>query len=92
LYTGPYAHAFAGGDAGAALQACAATARRAQAAGLAVNAGHDLSQANLPAFLRGVPNVREVSIGHALFGEALYDGLSTTVRNYLAVIASVASR
>ncbi|QQQ01420.1 pyridoxine 5'-phosphate synthase [Lysobacter enzymogenes] len=87
LYTGPYAEAFAAGDADAALAAFADAARRAQAAGLGVNAGHDLSQANLGAFLRAVPDVLEVSIGHALIGEALYDGLDATVRGYLAVIA-----
>ena len=64
----------------------AATARRAQAAGLGVNAGHDLSQANLGAFLRRCPNVLEVSIGHALIGEALYAGLEATVRGYLAIL------
>ena len=49
--------------------------------------GHDLSQANLGAFLRGVPDVAEVSIGHALIGEALYAGLEATVRAYLRIIA-----
>ncbi|QQP94838.1 pyridoxine 5'-phosphate synthase [Lysobacter enzymogenes] len=87
LYTGPFAEAFAAGDAGAALAEFAAAARRAQAAGLGVNAGHDLSQANLGAFLRAVPNVLEVSIGHALISEALYDGLDATVRGYLAAMA-----
>ena len=74
---------------GRELDLCADTARRAQAAGMGVNAGHDLSQANLADFLRHVPNVLEVSIGHALFDEALYEGLDATVRNYLRVIASV---
>ena len=85
LYTGPYAEAFAAGDAGAAVARCQQTAQQAQALGIGVNAGHDLSQANLVAFLAGVPDVLEVSIGHALIGEALYDGLDATVRNYLAV-------
>jgi pyridoxine 5-phosphate synthase len=85
LYTGPYAEAFALGDPGAALAACAATAREAAALGLGVNAGHDLSQANLAVFLAGVPGVAEVSIGHALIGEALYAGLDATVRAYLAI-------
>ncbi|TZF90895.1 pyridoxine 5'-phosphate synthase, partial [Cognatilysobacter lacus] len=76
---------------GAALASAATVARRAQAAGLGVNAGHDLSQQNLPAFLKGVPDVLEVSIGHALIGEALYDGLEPTVRRYLAVIAAAAA-
>ena len=86
LYTGPYAEAFARSDAHAALAAGSAVARRAQAVGLGVNAGHDLSQANLASFLRGVPDVLEVSIGHALIGEALYDGLRATVDGYLRVI------
>ena len=89
LYTGPYAEAFAAdGVATAELARYAAAARAAQAAGLGVNAGHDLSQANLGAFLRAVPAVAEVSIGHALFSEALYAGLDATVRGYLGVIAA----
>ena len=86
LYTGPYAEAFAMGDAAAALAAAAATARHAQAAGLAVNAGHDLNQVNLAAFLLAVPQVREVSIGHALIGEALYAGIEATVRAYRRIV------
>ncbi|MGH8117445.1 MAG: pyridoxine 5'-phosphate synthase [Rhodanobacteraceae bacterium] len=87
LYTGPYAHAFARGNANAELARCAASARRAHAAGLAVNAGHDLSQLNLGAFKRAIPELAEVSIGHALISEALYDGLDHTVRSYLAILA-----
>ena len=87
LYTGPFAHAFAAGDANAARDA-ADTARRAAAAGLGVNAGHDLSQANLGAFLAAVPDVLEVSIGHALVDEALYAGLDATVRGYLRILAA----
>lgn len=86
LYTGPYADAFAQGDPAAARRQCADTARRAQALGLGVNAGHDLSQANLDTFLAAVPDVLEVSIGHALVGEALYHGLDATVRAYLAIL------
>lgn len=86
IYTGPYAHAFAEGDARDALALCAETARRAQQAGLAVNAGHDLSQANLGAFHAAIPGLAEVSIGHALIGEALYEGLATTVRKYLQIL------
>lgn len=86
LYTGPYAAAHAAGDATAALQAAADTARRAQAAGLSVNAGHDLNQANLGQFLAAVPGVREVSIGHALVGDALHAGLAATVRAYRRIV------
>ena len=88
IYTGPYAEAHAAGDPAAMLALCARTAAEAQALGLGVNAGHDLSQANLGAFLRGVPGVLEVSIGHALVGEALYAGLEATVKAYLGIIAA----
>ncbi|HEY9102996.1 pyridoxine 5'-phosphate synthase [Chitinimonas sp.] len=88
LYTGPYAEAFEAGDYGLVLEQCARAAERAAKVGLGVNAGHDLNQANLGVFLRHVPQVAEVSIGHALIGEAVYDGLAPTVRNYLAVIAA----
>ncbi|GAP65708.1 pyridoxine 5'-phosphate synthase [Mizugakiibacter sediminis] len=87
IYTGPYARAFARGDCARELALCADTARRAQQAGLAVNAGHDLNQRNLGALKQAIPGLAEVSIGHALIGEALYDGLARTVRNYLAILA-----
>lgn len=91
LYTGPFADAFARGAAAAEIARCATTAREAAALGLGVNAGHDLSQANLGSFLRGVPGVLEVSIGHALFAEALYGGLESTVRAYLKIIADAST-
>ncbi|MBE2210856.1 MAG: pyridoxine 5'-phosphate synthase [Xanthomonadaceae bacterium] len=89
LYTGPYAEAYARGDM-TALAACARAAGIAHVAGLGVNAGHDLSQDNLGDFLRGVSRVEEVSIGHALIGEALYAGLHDTVRAYLEIIKNAA--
>lgn len=86
LYTGPYAEAYAAGRPQDVLPAFATTARAALRAGMGVNAGHDLSEDNLGAFLAAVPNVLEVSIGHALIGEALYAGLDATVKAYLAVL------
>ena len=86
LYTGPYAEAHAAGDSRVALALCADSARRAQAVGLGVNAGHDLSQDNLGGFVEGVAGLLEVSIGHALVSEALYAGLDATVRRYLAIL------
>ena len=86
IYTGPYASEFSSGRADAALAACVATARLAQQAGLAVNAGHDLSQANLGTFKSAIPGLAEVSIGHALIGEALYAGLASTVRRYIQIL------
>jgi len=88
IYTGPYAKAFAAGNHDRELQACATTARRALDAGLGINAGHDLNQRNLGALKSAIPDLAEVSIGHALIGEALYDGLERTVGNYLEILRS----
>jgi pyridoxine 5-phosphate synthase len=90
IYTGPFAEAHATGDARDALRACADTAAQAQHTGLGVNAGHDLNQHNLAAFLAEVPGVLEVSIGHALVAESLYEGLDATVRRYLAIVDAAA--
>ena len=87
IYTGPYAEAFLRGDCTRELESCARLAERAAAAGLGVNAGHDLSQANLAALKDAVPQLAEVSIGHALIGEALYAGLRATVEAYVAILA-----
>ncbi|MEO7729297.1 MAG: pyridoxine 5'-phosphate synthase [Burkholderiales bacterium] len=88
LYTEPYATAFGGAEQQSMTQTYAAASRAAQEAGLGVNAGHDLNQANLPLFLSTVPQVLEVSIGHALVADALETGLAATVRGYLAAIAA----
>lgn len=88
IYTGPYAEAFSAGSAQAAIDACLLTASAARSVGLGVNAGHDLDQNNLGPLLRHIPWMAEVSIGHALIGDALYDGLDATVRAYLRVIAA----
>jgi pyridoxine 5-phosphate synthase len=88
LYTGPYAESFESGDASASLTACANTAKQAAKLGIGINAGHDLNQANLAAFLHVVAEVHEVSIGHAIFNDALYNGLEKTVRAYRAIINS----
>ena len=87
LYTEPYAAAH--GQAGQAVELArfAAAARAAQAAGLGVNAGHDLNRDNLADFLRAVPGVLEVSIGHALIADALEFGLAETVRAYRRCIS-----
>ncbi|OQP77236.1 pyridoxine 5'-phosphate synthase [Xanthomonas phaseoli pv. syngonii LMG 9055] len=88
LYTGPYAHAHANGQTDTALALFAKAAQRASDAGLGINAGHDLSQANLGDFLAAVPGVLEVSIGHALISEALYQGLDASVRAYIDILRS----
>ncbi|WP_425261524.1 pyridoxine 5'-phosphate synthase [Rubrivivax sp. RP6-9] len=82
LYTEPYAAAHGTPRQAEQLAAFAAAAQAALAAGLGVNAGHDLNQPNLVDFLRAVPGVQEVSIGHALIADALETGLPETVRAY----------
>jgi pyridoxine 5-phosphate synthase len=82
LYTEPYAAAFARGDADGADPYVAA-ANRAKELGLGVNAGHDLNLDNLPALVAKIPFLAEVSIGHALIGDALELGLAETVKRYL---------
>ena len=82
LYTEGYARAFGTADEGAVLAQYTRAAEAALAAGLGVNAGHDLNRDNLTRFLREVPGVAEVSIGHALIADALELGYTETVRDY----------
>lgn len=88
LYTEPFARAFEQGPSAAAasFEAYAAAARAAATHGVGVNAGHDLDLANLAVF-RSLPHLDEVSIGHALVSHALFVGLATAVRDYLAAVA-----
>ena len=62
-------------------------ARTARSLGLGLNAGHDLSLENLNYFYKNIPWLDEVSIGHALIGDALYLGLERTFRNIKTVSA-----
>ena len=87
LYTEPWAAAWGRPQEAEQLHRFAAAARAALDAGLAVNAGHDLNLDNLTPFLRSVPGVAEVSIGHALIADALDLGYTATVQAYLACIA-----
>lgn len=82
LYTEGYARAHGTPEQASVLQRYTAAAHAALAAGLGVNAGHDLSRDNLTDFLRCVPGVLEVSIGHALIADALELGYTETVRDY----------
>lgn len=89
LYTESYAVAHEQGGAALdeSLAAFRATAEAAASVGLGVNAGHDLNLNNLPKFV-ATPNVLEVSIGHALVGDALAMGMSGTVKAYLDACSS----
>lgn len=87
LYTERYARAFPTSEREAVFAEYERTAAAAVAAGLGVNAGHDLNLENLPLLAAHLPGLSEVSIGHALIGDALYMGLAQTVRAYLAALA-----
>lgn len=82
LYTEAYASGYAQNKE-AAIQPYYQTALRASEFGLGINAGHDLSLENLKYFAEKIPNLLEVSIGHALISEALYLGLENTIQCYL---------
>ncbi len=90
LYTEPFARAFERGRAAAdaSFRAYAAAADAAHAAGLGINAGHDLDLDNLALF-RTLPHLDEVSIGHALISHALFVGLDRAVRDYLAACRTI---
>ena len=88
LYTEPYAAAWGTPDQATQLQRYAAAAQAARDAGLGVNAGHDLNRDNLPAFVRTVPGLAEVSIGHAFIADALELGYAATTQAYLECIAN----
>ena len=87
LYTESYASAFANGDVGRVFRQYADAARAARDVGLGVNAGHDLNLDNLGEFVT-IPNILEVSIGHALIADAVFLGLENTVKAYLAVLGN----
>ncbi|MEL6440558.1 MAG: pyridoxine 5'-phosphate synthase [Cyanobacteria bacterium J06621_8] len=90
LYTEPYATAFRENqDLEATWQQYADAAQKAQKLGLGVNAGHDLNLDNLAKFCQ-IPEILEVSIGHALTAEALEMGFSKTVGEYLKILAKSA--
>ncbi len=87
LYTEPYAAGFGTAQSEAVLAGYVATAQAALDCGLGVNAGHDLNLQNLPSFVAAVPALLEVSIGHALVGDALEFGMAATVRKYIDAIS-----
>jgi pyridoxine 5-phosphate synthase len=82
LYTEEYAKQYALGNKEAIKPyvECAALASQMK---LGINAGHDLSLDNIQFFRENIPNLLEVSIGHALICESLYDGLERVITSYL---------
>jgi len=86
LYTEGYASSRGTPNEQAVLARYVEAARAAQAAGLGLNAGHDLSRDNLTPFLRAVRGIQEVSIGHAFIADALELGYAATTKEYLRCI------
>lgn len=82
LYTESYAHDYLKNREDA-IKNYVSAAKVAEQVGLGVNAGHDLSLENLRYFKQNIPNLLEVSIGHALICDALYFGLENTIQLYL---------
>ena len=89
LYTGPYGSCHNDSNESIkALETLANTARLAARAGLGVNAGHDLTVANLPDLCRAIADLKEVSIGHGLTCDALEFGIAGTVRRHLKALGT----
>ena len=88
LYTAAYAEQFPA-DPENAVKPYLETAKAVREAGLGLNAGHDLNLDNLAYFIRTIPWIDEVSIGHAVISDALYMGLEKTIQAYLAEIRKI---
>ena len=82
LYTESFAHQYGLGN-HSAIEPFVKAAIRANELNLGINAGHDLSLDNIKFFKDNIPNLLEVSIGHALISESLYLGLDNVVNMYL---------
>ena len=89
IYTGPYGGAFAPADVEREFAKVVATGKAAAAAGVGLNAGHDLTRDNLPALVKSLPNLQEVSIGHAIMADALMFGMGETVRKFRTAIGDL---
>lgn len=90
IYTGPYGACYDEPERAAAERAkVVATGKAAQAAGLGVNAGHDLTLDNLPPLVAEMPFLREVSIGHGFTADALIYGFAETVRLYRVALGEI---
>lgn len=86
LYTEEFAVGYAKGSHQQAIKPYQECANLAHELGLGINAGHDLSLDNIQFFKQNMPYLDEVSIGHALISEALYQGLETVVKKYLVLL------
>lgn len=86
IYTGPYGGALEPAHAARELARVVAAGKAAADAGVGLNAGHDLTVANLPAVVAALPNLQEVSIGHAVIGDAMEFGMAEAVKRFRRAI------
>jgi pyridoxine 5-phosphate synthase len=89
IYTGPYGGAFDAEGLQREFAKVVATGKAAEAAGLGLNAGHDLTRENLPRLVAALPNLLEVSIGHAIIADAMMFGMADTVRQFRKAIGDL---
>jgi pyridoxine 5-phosphate synthase len=89
IYTGPYGGALESAVMQTEFTKVVACGKAASASGLGLNAGHDLTRENLPRLVAALPNLVEVSIGHAITGDALTFGMAKTVRLFRDAIGDV---
>ncbi len=89
IYTGPYGGALAPDATQREFAKVVVTGKAAAAAGIGLNAGHDLTRANLPRLIEALPNLQEVSIGHAITADALEFGMAESVRLFQKAIKTI---
>ena len=82
FYTEPYADNYISPTRNYIIDKYSFWADKINEIGIGINAGHDLNQTNLEFFLKNVPHITEVSIGHAIFSEALYQGIDAVIASY----------
>ena len=86
IFTGPYGGTFEPATLKREFERVVATGKTAASLGLELNAGHDLTRENLPALVKALPNLKEVSIGHAVIADAMIFGLEETVKMFRIAI------
>ena len=89
IFTGPYGGATDPSITEAEFAKVVATGKAAASVGLDLNAGHDLTRQNLPQLVQALPNLREVSIGHAIISDAIELGLAQTVKLFRQAIGDL---
>jgi pyridoxine 5-phosphate synthase len=89
IYTGPYGGALEAEALQREFANVVACGQAAEAVGIGLNAGHDLTRENLPRLVAALPNLQEVSIGHAITGDALTFGMAETVRLFRHAISDI---